>query len=83
MPILDRWFIIPALGLSQAERASIEADITGSFTPDTQRYSLDGSMYVIGYKPVNSTAQCLVQFPEYTYLQILAEMSKPAWSMPF
>lgn len=83
MPILDRWFIIPALGLSQAERASIEADITGSFVPDTQRYSLDGSMYVIGYKPVSTTASCLTPFQEYTYNQILVEMNGPAWSMPF
>lgn len=83
MPILDRWFIIPALGLTTSERASIENDVLGTFQPGSQRYSLDGSMYVIGYIPVNTTAQCLSTFTEYTYSQILAEMDKPTWSMSF
>tara|TARA_R100000951_G_C2641926_1_gene181253 strand:+ start:581 stop:832 length:252 start_codon:yes stop_codon:yes gene_type:complete len=83
MPILNRWFIIPALGLSASERASIEQDVLGTFEPDTQRYSLDGSLYVIGYTAVNSTAQCLTPYTEYNYVQILAEMNKAAWSMPF
>ena len=83
MPILNRWFIIPALGLSTSERTSIESDVLGTFNPDTQRYNIAGSEYIIGYTPVNSTAQCLLQFTELTYVQALAEMDKPTWSMPF
>jgi hypothetical protein len=83
MPALNRWFIIPSLGLSQAERASLEDDVLGTFQPDTQRYSLDGSKYVIGYIPTTGTPQCLQQYNEYTYQEILVEMNSNEWSMPF
>ncbi len=80
---VDRFFIIPANNdLNDQEKAALEPDILGTFFPDSQRWAMDRSMYVIGYIPTTGTPQSLQGYTEYTAAQAVQVTNRPPWVIP-
>lgn len=78
----ERWFIIPTADLTRQVKTDLEPNILGTFFPDTQRYSLDGSLVVVGHFSNIDLLEFLETYVEYTHSEIVDKMSGPAWSIP-
>lgn len=78
----ERWFIIPTADLTRQVKTDLEPNILGTFFPDSQRYSLDGSMVLIGHYPNIDLVEFLEDYDELTHAEALQKMQGPAWSIP-